>query len=41
MGRAMQKMHLEYPLVEGLIGMQKDETKEVEMDFPKDFKIED
>jgi trigger factor len=27
-------------IVEGLIGMQKDETKEVEMDFPKDFKIE-
>ena len=27
-------------IVEGLIGMQKDETKEVEMDFPADFKIE-
>lgn len=27
-------------IVEGLIGMQKDETKEVEMDFPSDFKIE-
>ena len=27
-------------IVEGLIGMQKDETKEVEMDFPADFKVE-
>lgn len=27
-------------IVEGLIGMQKDETKEVEMDFPEDFKVE-
>ena len=26
-------------IVEGLIGMQKDETKEVEMDFPVDFKV--
>jgi len=27
-------------IVEGLIGMQKDEIKEVEMDFPADFKVE-